>query len=101
MTLITIIIGTASSNPQIPQAQLQNSRPANTATWFIDAARPISVGVRSNPSSVVISNDTPATAIVIPMVPNCRKPTIASPPAINWLAAGATPIDVDHSNVLA
>jgi hypothetical protein len=56
--------------PPDPQAQVQNSRPANTATWFIDAARPISVGMRSNPSSVVISNDTPATAIVIPMVPN-------------------------------
>ena len=42
MTLMDIIIGTASSMPQTPHAQLQNRRPTKTATRFIDATLPIS-----------------------------------------------------------
>ena len=53
---------------------------AKIAMWFIDDARPMSDGVKSDPSSVVIRRATPATAAVMPIVPNCRKPTIERPP---------------------
>ena len=41
--------------PHTPHAQLQNSSPTKTATRFIDATLPISVGVSSQPSSEVMS----------------------------------------------
>ena len=56
---MTISIGTASSMPQTFQTHPQNSRPTNTATAFIRAARLVSHGVSRNPSRLVIASATP------------------------------------------
>ena len=79
IALATIIIGTASSVPQTPHIQVQNSSPAKTATRFICAARPRSSGVRNHPSRVVMSSATPAIEATDEKVPNCRNARTARP----------------------
>src|SRR4029078_2900723 len=52
--LIAAVMGTASSRPQIPQSQPQNSRLTKIATGFISPTRLMSSGVSRYASSVVI-----------------------------------------------
>ena len=54
--LSTISIGTASSVPQTPHSQLQNSRPTKMATAFMLDARLVSHGVSRKPSRLVIAS---------------------------------------------
>ena len=68
--------------PQTFQTQPQNSRPTNTATAFIRAARLVSHGVSRKPSRLVIDErDAADVEQRISMVPNCRNATTAVPPA--------------------
>ena len=75
-----ISIGTASTVPQMPQIQLQNSSPTKIATGFICAARPMSIGVSRKPSRLVIANVTAQTYVVLSGSLNSRNATTPSAP---------------------
>ncbi len=80
MTLMDIIIGTASKHAPDAPCPAPEQRPTKTATRFIDATLPIRSGVSSHPSSEVMTREMPAMASIMDTVPNWRNATSDNPP---------------------
>src|SRR5688572_466675 len=77
---MTTSIGTASTVPHAPHTQVHNINPRKTTSALIRSALPISGGVSSHPSSVVMTSAAPDICSAWLMPPPCTMPTTNNPP---------------------